>query len=577
MKRFIVFGFVLLCIMTQIMAQTKTVYIKIIATTDVHGCFLAYDFINDKPLKGSMARVSSYVNKMRAEYDDNLILIDNGDILQGQPTCYYYNYIKTDCPNIASDVLNYLRYDAVVPGNHDIETGHPVYDKWINELRCPAIAANIIDTKTNKPYIKPYIILEREGVKIAVFGMISPAIPSWLNEKLWHGLRFEGIYDSSKRWIKHIKEVEHADVIIGVFHSGWNNGIVTDDYSENETERIAREIPGFDAIIFGHDHIKRAASISTQSGNVVCVNPSSNALAVGQLSVDVTFNGTNIVSKDIAGDVIDITQEPIDPDFSKTFQPHSDSIEAYAKREIGTIDQAISSKDCFFGSAAFVDLIHNLQLRITNADISLCAPLSFNTTIEAGSITVSDMFKLYKYENQLCVLTLTGREIRNHLEMSYGLWTNTMTSKTDHIILLNDDRNVEDTHKYGFKNQTFNFDSAAGIDYEVDVTQPMGKKVRILRMSNGQPFVEDKTYRVVTNSYRANGGGELLTTGAGIPKDSLAKRIIYQSELDQRHYLMKEIERMGTISPKANDNWRFVPEAWATEAIKRDKAIIFNK
>ena len=153
---------------------------------------------------------------------------------------------------------------------------------------------------------------------------------------------------------------------------------------------------------------------------------------------------------------------------------------------------------------------------------------------------------------------MTGEEIRKHLEMSYDLWVN-------------------DKQRYMFKNLAFNFDSAAGIDYEVDVTQPDGKKVRILRMSNGEPFDENKWYRVALNSYRGNGGGELLTKGAGIPHEELKSRIIYQSDRDQRYYIMKEFEKSGRLHPKAHNNWRFVPEEWAGPAIIRDRKLLFGE
>ena len=96
-------------------------------------------------------------------------------------------------------------------------------------------------------------------------------------------------------------------------------------------------------------------------------------------------------------------------------------------------------------------------------------------------------------------------------------------------------------------------------------------------MSNGSPFDEKKWYKVVMNSYRANGGGELLTLGAGIPKDSLEGRMLFQSFRDQRYYLTEEIERMGTIDPRPNNNWRFVPEEWVKPALKRDSLILFGK
>ena len=151
-----------------------------------------------------------------------------------------------------------------------------------------------------------------------------------------------------------------------------------------------------------------------------------------------------------------------------------------------------------------------------------------------------------------------------------------MTKPDDHIMLLNDDAK-NDQQRFGFKNLAFNFDSAAGIDYEVDVTKPNGKKVKILHLTDGRPFDEHQWYKVAMNSYRGNGGGELLTKGAGIPREELKKRIVYESEKDQRYYLMKEIERAGILNPQAHNNWRFVPEAWTKQALLRDKQLIFGK
>ena len=148
-----------------------------------------------------------------------------------------------------------------------------------------------------------------------------------------------------------------------------------------------------------------------------------------------------------------------------------------------------------FLRSAFTDLIHNLQLQITNADISLTAPLAFNSTIKAGDVTMADMFKLYRFENLLFTLRMTGEEIRKHLEYSYDMWTNTMISTDDHALRLNED-SKEDQQRTGFQYYTFNFDSACGIDYEVDLTKPDGQKVKILRMSNGEPFDEKKWYTV---------------------------------------------------------------------------------
>ena len=564
-------------ILSPVMAKNKKVEIRIIQTSDVHGCFFPYDFINRKEKDGTLARVSTYVNQLREEYGKNLLLLDNGDILQGQPTCYYSNYINIDMPNVAAEVVNYLAYDAETIGNHDVETGHAVYDKWKRELNCPLLGANVVDTKTGEPYFKPYTIIEREGVKIAVLGMLTPAIPNWLNEELWKGMRFEEMVSSARKWMRHLKQAENPDIVIGLFHSGRDGGIVTDTYAEDASLDVAREVGGFDLVLYGHDHTRHSEVVTNVDGQkVLCLDPSCNAFMVADATISIVKKKNKVISKKVTGNIVNITNEAVDQRFVDRFQNTINLVKNFVERKIGYFEQPLFTRDCYFGSAAFADFIHDLQLQLTGADISFNAPLSFDTKIPAGDIHVSDMFNLYRYENQLYVLKMTGKEIRDHLEMSYDLWANTMKSPDDHVLLLAD-MDSQDQQRYKFKNFAFNFDSAAGIDYIVDVTRPDGEKVTILQMSDGKPFDENRWYKVVMNSYRGNGGGELLTKGAGIPLEDIPSRIVYQSEKDLRFYLMQEIEKAGTLSPKAHNNWRFVPEEWTTPAIERDKALLFNK
>ena len=577
MKKAFAVCLVALCMTIPTMAKQKTIRIKVIETSDVHGSFFPYDFITRQPKAGTMARVSHYVKLAREEYGENLILLDNGDILQGQPTCYYSNFIDTDHTNIAAEVINYLKYDAQTIGNHDVEPGHDVYDKWIREVKCPMLGANVIDTKTGKPYLQPYAIFKREGIKIAVIGLLTPAIPNWLSTNIWSGMRFEEMVSSAKYWMKQVQETEHPDIVIGLFHSGKEGGISTPEYDEDASIKVAKEVPGFDIVLFGHDHMRFHDIITNNAGQeVVCLDPANNALSIADVSIELKMKGKKVVDKYITGGIINVADQPIDEAYMQHFQPRIDEVNNFVNRKIGEFKSSIYTRDSYFGSSAFNDLILNLELQITNADIAFNAPLSFNASIKEGPITMSDMFSLYRYENQLYVMRLTGEEIRKHLEMSYDLWVNTMQSPDDHLLLL-DERTSGDQQRLGFKNFSFNFDSAAGIDYEVDVTKPDGQKVRILKMSNGQPFDERKWYKVAVNSYRGNGGGELLTRGAGIPRDSLENRIIWRSEKDQRFYLMKEIEKQQVMDPQPNNNWRFVPEEWVKPAAERDRKLLFKQ
>ena len=576
MKKLLIISLMMAFIPIQIMAQKETVTLRIIETSDVHGCFFPYDFVEGRELKGTLARVSSYVNSLRKKYGKNVILLDNGDILQGQPICYYSNYIKTEEKNIAAEVINYMQYDAQTFGNHDVETGHDVYDKWISHVQCPMLGANIIDKTTGKPYVPPYTILNRDGIKIAIIGMVTPAIPNWLREPLWSGLKFDEMVSSAKYWMQHVQQHEQPDVVIGLFHSGWDGGITTDAYSEDATKLVAEQVLGFDLILYGHDHIPGNRIVMNKEGKaVVCLDPSNNAKQVADATITITKEKGKVVDKTVKGTLVDMQEQPVDEKFVNHFKPFIDEVNQYVSRPIGYLAHSIYTRDCYFGSSAFTDFILNMQLDITGADIAFNAPLAFDDCLKEGPITVADMFKLYKFENQLYVMKLTGEEIRKHLEMSYDLWVNTMTSPKDHLLQLSE-KTFNNQQRLGFKHFSFNFDSAAGIDYEVDVTKPDGQKVRILQMSNGQPFDEKKWYRVAINSYRGNGGGELLTKGAGIPKDSLTSRIVWESERDQRYYLMKEIEKTQFLDPKPNNNWRFVPEEWTVPAAEADRLLLFG-
>ena len=580
--------------------KPKTVTLKFIETTDVHGMFFPTNYTTGRAVGGSMARVSSYVKSQRTTYGNNLILLDNGDILQGQPTNYYWNFIDTQDENIAASVVNYMGYDAQAFGNHDIETGHNCYDKWNREVKCPILAANMINAETGNPYTNPYKIIEREGVKIAILGMTTPAVPNWLSESLWSGIRFEEMVSCTRKWVKTIKEKENPDLIIGLFHSGLKGGITNDEYDENATLAVALRVHGLDAIFYGHDHQSNygfvrqyeektdeypfyfitkdggpssAVSLS-KTDSVLIVNPGSNAYNVGEATITLTMQNNKVVSKKITGQLVSMKSMPIDEEYMNYFADDIRRLQEYTTKKIGTFESSMNMGDAFFGSSAFIDFIHNIQMKTTGADISFTGPLAINTTINAGTVTTADIFNLYKFENTLYVIQMTGAEIKNYLEMSYGQWTNQMKSSDDHILLF-DDKNNERNN--GFKNFYGNFDSACGIDYTVDVTKPEGQKVNILKMSNGLPFDTTKMYKVAINSYRGNGGGELLTKGTGIPKEELKSRIIYRSELGLRHYLAEEIQKQGSVNPKPNNNWRFIPESLVAPAIQRDRELLFGK
>lgn len=553
-------------------ADKNEVVLNFIETSDVHGSYFPYNFITRTPQKGSLARLSSLVNERRSQYKDALILVDNGDILQGQPIAYYYNYMDTKTEHVCASMLNYLHYDLGTMGNHDVEPGHAVYDRWIRQCKFPILGANIIDIRSGNPYLPPYKILERKGVKIAVLGMITPSIPSWLPEQLWSGLRFDDMEATARRWVDIIRKKEKPDLLIGLFHAG-PEGNDLGGVIENGSELVARNVPGFDVVFMGHDHQRHLRKVLNVAGDSVLIaGPANAARAVSDVTIKIVKKNGKILKKEVFGKLTELDNYPIDKAFMEHFDVQYRATLDFVSRKIGSISETISSKDAFFGPSAFIDLLHQLQLNLTGADISFCAPLSPTAEIKKGDIYMSDMFNLYKYENMLYTMKLSGKEIKGFLEMSYALWTNQMKSASDHLLLLND----KDTGFGRFKNPTFNFDSAAGILYTVDVTKPEGSRIDIKGMADGTPFDMTKMYKVAVNSYRGNGGGDLLTKGAGIPKDELKGRIIASTEKDLRYYLMQQIEKMGHLDPKPLNQWKFIPEEWVEQAAKRDYEIAFK-
>jgi 2',3'-cyclic-nucleotide 2'-phosphodiesterase/3'-nucleotidase len=548
----------------------QEVTVRVAATSDVHGALFPHDFLNDKPGATSLASVQTFVDSVRAIPGANLILLDNGDLIQGTPAAYYANFVQKKKQNLFARVLNHMQFDAATVGNHDIEAGPDVYYRLQREFSFPWLGGNIINLSISKPAFEPYTIIERDGVKIAVLGLITPGVPGWLPQTLWPGLEFKAITDAAEYWVAYIRQNHQPDAIIGLFHTGM--GQTTADVSnllpENAGHHSAVNVRGLEVVILGHDHRPRAEVVTNVAGHQVqIINPGSAArnIAYAELKFR-TANDGKFELTDVNGKVLSLENTPPSAPYVKKFQKDIKAIRKFANKPVGNLTHSLSAREGLFGSSAFTDLIHEVQLTVTSADISFTAPLTVNENLEAGKLLVSDLFKLYRYENFLYVMELTGKEVKDFLEYSYGLWFNRMSSSNDHLLNYRKDADgkevMNNNGSLSLANPSFNFDSAAGIVYEVDVRQPVGERVTIIRMENGQPFSESKTYKVAINSYRGSGGGGHLTTGAGIEHSKLNDRIIFTSECDIRSMLIGYFNKQKTISPQPRNNWKVVPEEW---------------
>ena len=513
---------ILLAAMLASCSQKETT-ITFLETTDTHG---RYDeFANDAYI----------IKQMKAQLGDRLILLDNGDDLQGTVFQYCSNQ-DIQHPNLTSEFLNFFPYDVATVGNHDIEAGRNVFDRVYSEAKMPILAANVIDETTGDPYFTPYIILERDGYKIAVLGLLTPYVVTWVPDRLRPGLRFENLENAAVKWLKTIQEKEKPDLMVGLFHSGYEPAVqnLPTDHPlgrENATKWVAENIPGFDIIFYGHDHRARAEKLVNTAGDTVCVLNSGNR-AQGLAIAEVTLKKGQKPQIDIELMATDGAEK--DADFIAMVQPYLDRAEAYQNREVAQLPVSISSNDAFKGPSLWVDEIHRCQFETVeaegvHADISMAAPLSGGKTIEAGILKVKDFFTWYPFENSLAVMALTGKEVKDFLEYAYEM-----------------------------KNPIYNFDSGAGLIYEVTDKNPMGERIHIVSMADGTPFDTEKTYNVVMNSYRSMGGGNHLINGIGWAQEEIKDHVVWQSDRDLRSIFIDWATKKGTLDDKPLSNWKIM-------------------
>ncbi len=561
-------------------SQNDEVRFSIIETTDVHGNYFPYDFINHRPGPGSMSRVATYIKRLRSEMGNHRVLyVDNGDILQGQPTAYYYNYVDTQSPHLAAAVVNYLEAVCSTPGNHDIETGHSVYDRWMNDCGFSVLGANVRDVAAKKGYFTAYTMEEVDGVQVGFLGLITPAIPQQIPPAAWSGLEFRDQLENARRVVPIMRRAGKADIVVVLMHSGVGEEGAGGTMLEHAAYQIAEQVPDIDIIFCGHDHrlANRWITNKVSGKKTLVLNAGYNAEHVAQANISVRRNARKrVVEKSLSGALVSVNDEQPDPDFMARFQKEFEAVKAYTAKVIGRNEAPMSTRPAFFGPSAFVDFIHQVQLKVSGADISFAAPLSFDAEIPEGPITMGDMFNLYKYENSLYVIKMTGAEIKNYLEESYAGWTAQMHSPTDHMLLFRNDAADKKENWQRLQTSSYNFDSAAGIRYTVDLRKPKGRKVVISSMADGKPFLPTRTYRVAINSYRALGGGHLLARGTGITADSLPARVVWTSPKEIRHYMIEEISRHDKIAPEPLFLWRFIPDGWAANAGERDATFLFQ-
>ena len=577
MKRYILILLSLLAMISCHRIKDGEHVIHILTTNDVHGRYFDSLYV-DNSTRPSLLSVSAYVDSLRTVWGEgNVVLIDAGDCLQGDNASFYYNFIDTVSTHLYARMVDYIGYDAVVVGNHDIETGHPVYDRVRKDMKTPFLAANAIDEGTGKSYFEDYVILRKGGLKVAVIGFTNANIRNWLSPELWSGMDFKSLIPFAQELVDKVRVDEKPDVVIVATHSGVGSG--DGNLLEGQGMDLFNSLSGVDFVICAHDH----RPVVHKNDTLCLLNAGSHCRNLGHGRLALTVRNGRIVSRVLDGELINIDKKAVDQKMRARFAADYKAVKEFTTKEVGTLLTSLRTRDSYTGMSDYLNLLHTLSLGCAPAQISLAAPLTFDGYVKEGTILFNDLFTIYPFENQLYVIRMTGKEVKDCLEYSYNKWINTIASPDEHLLQIvkaADPRTG--SRNWSFVNRSYNFDSAGGLYYEVDVTKQMGSRIRISYLADGTPFDENAQYNVAVTSYRANGGGGILRDGAGINTDRIDVRVVeYYPEIRDilYDYLLenKVIDPAVTANPDVIGAWRFVPESLAVPALERDMDLLFPK
>jgi 2',3'-cyclic-nucleotide 2'-phosphodiesterase (5'-nucleotidase family) len=518
---------------------TKRIQIVILGTTDLHGNLYPTDYYTNKPDNRGLAKIATMIRQIRKE-NQNVILIDSGDTIQGTPLEYFHNKKNNSPPDPMMLAMNELRYDAMTVGNHEYNFGLQVLEKARGETKFPWLSANTYDKGTDQTHYHPYIVKEVAGARIAVLGLTTPGIPNWENVPNYAGLEFKDPLLEAKKWVPVLRGKERADVVVIAMHMGLEEDLRTGELNpgqvpnENEAVAIARQVPGVDLIFMGHTH-RDVPSVVINGVQLLQANYWGRNLARADLYLENDGRRWRIYAisaRTLAAD----DKVAADAELLKIGEPYDRETQSWLSQPIGDSAAELTAGEATFRDTAILDLIQRVQMEAGNADVSMVASFNEKARIAKGPVTVRDIAGLYIYENTLVVLEVTGRQLKDALEHSAKYFRPYEPGKSA--------RDLVDE-----KIPSYNFDIAEGVTYDLNISKPIGQRIDNLQF-HGKPLLPDQKLRLATNNYRVNGGGGYVMY-KGAP-------VVYRSSQEIREMIIDWVERHKTIPTEPTNNWKIV-------------------
>lgn len=528
----------------SIFASAGERVITILQTSDLHGRIYAYDYATDSPdSDAGLAKISSLIKRERELFPD-AILIDCGDTIQDNSASLFH-----DLPlHPMIEVLNELDYDVWTLGNHEFNFGLDIVEKNIAGFNGAVLAANIYKEGSEDRYVEGWTIFDIDGIRVAVIGMIPPFVPIWEASTPAHfkGLEFKPVIEETQ---KALDELEGKyDVLIGAYHIGPDG-----EHGYDGVREVAETFPQFDAILAGHAH----AAVNEEVNGVRIIEPKKYGWALAKIQVKLDKEDDKWVVKEVTGENLETSSVDEDPVILEDYEYVHETSEEEANKVVGKITgDFIESPDYITGKAeistmptaqiedtAVIDLINEVQQYFAKSDVSSAALFNFGSNLLEGDFKKKDVAFIYKYDNTLMGVNITGENLLKYMEWSANYY-NTVKDG-DITISFNPDV------------RGYNYDMFSGMTYEIDLSEPSGNRIKNV-MIDGEPLDPEAVYKLSVNNYRF---GTLLSLGLITNEDK------YYDAYDEfqdggriRDLIIRYTQEVknGVLEPTVDNNWAIV-------------------
>ncbi|MCM2674420.1 bifunctional metallophosphatase/5'-nucleotidase [Alkalicoccobacillus plakortidis] len=518
------------------------IQLNVFETSDVHGHIMPHRYRTEDDLPLGLAKIGSLIKEVRSK-ENHVLVVDNGDLIQGTPLTTYFSKLDTDQEHPLIRAANLLDYDAAVLGNHEFNFGLDTLNQAVQNSTFPWLAANIVDEQTKECYFgKPYIVKDYDGAKVALLGLTTQYIPNWEDPNHIVGLEFVDCVESAKKWVSHIRQHEQPDVLIVSYHGGFernpeNGELEERETGENQGYALCHEVEGIDLLLTGHQH----RLLTGKCGDVHILQPGCFGAAVGKAVIELEKNSDKWQITSIQTELLDLDHVKADPAIVKASDLLEKEVQGWLDEPIGYVEGSLRIEDAFdvrLNKHPFTEFINKVQMEASNTAISSTALFDNTSKGFPDKITIRDVMSNYIYPNTLKVLEITGEELKAALERS-----------ASYFMLTDGEPAINPAFLYP-KPQHYNYDMWEGIRYTIDLLKPEGERIVQLEDEHGEPIQLGKTYEVVMSNYRASGGGEYTMF-----KD---KPVIREMQDDMTDLIIQYVQKHQTISSAVNQNWKVI-------------------